>query len=348
MKKIFSIFLCVYLCFSLSACNYKGLEKFSDYAFDYFDTVTTIIGYEKSEADFLKNCELIKSKLNEYHCLYNIYIKYNDIKNISTINNREFGSHTAVTVDKKIIDMLSYSKEMYNLTDGYLNIAMGSVLSIWHNYREHGLNNPQNAELPPIDLLTEASKHTDIEKLQIDKENNTVLLLDENMTLDVGAIAKGYAVEETALWMQKQGLNHYILNVGGNVRVIGTNSKNKTWKVGIENPDTDNKEKPYIEYLNLKNISLVTSGSYQRYYTVNGKNYHHIINPKTLMPAENFKSVSVLCENSAKADALSTALFCMTYNEGKKLVEAENGIEAMWVLNDGEKRYSSGFKKYCD
>ena len=94
-------------------------------------------------------------------------------------------------------------------------------------------------------------------------------------------------------------------------------------------------------------MSLVTSGNYQRFYTVNGKNYHHIVDPKTLMPADFFSSVSVLCENSARADAFSTALFCMSYEEGKALVEKTKDIEAMWVTANGEKMYSSGFKKYC-
>jgi len=165
------------------------------------------------------------------------------------------------------------------------------------------------------------------------------------MTLDVGAIAKGYAVEETAKWMKEQGIEGYILNVGGNVRIIGARPDGKGWTVGIENPETDS-ENGYIVYLSFNDMSLVTSGSYQRFYVVDGKSYHHIINPDTLYPAENFLSVSVLCESSAMADALSTALFSMTLDEGKNLIEKMENTEVLWVLPDGKQEMTKGFKNY--
>lgn len=344
MKKFFSLFLIFVLLFSLASCKAsKNLEKYTDYSFDYFDTVTTIIGFEESEKDFNDNCTLIKKQLEEYHKLYTIYTKYDNLNNLATINE----AHKELVVDKKIIDMIAFGKEMYQYTNGYLNIAMGSVLSIWHNYREEGLNNPEKAKLPPMDTLKKASENTNIEDIKINIDNNTIYLSNPNMTIDVGAVAKGYAVEQTALWMQEKGLNSYILNVGGNVRIVGPHPENKTWKVGIENPVNDDST-PYIEYLNLTDTSLVTSGSYQRFYTVDGKNYHHIINPKTLMPSEYFDSVSVLCKNSAKADALSTSLFSMPIEEGKKIVEADDEVEALWIMKDGSKVYSKNFKKYCD
>lgn len=147
--------------------------------------------------------------------------------------------------------------------------------------------------------------------------------------------------------MEESGIVGYILNVGGNVRIVGSRPDGEKWKVGIENPDTENKEKPYAEYLLLDSMSLVTSGSYQRFYTVNGKNYHHIINPETLMPAEYFASVSVLTKSSAVADAYSTALFTMDYKKGRELIENTPDTEALWIMPNGEKRYSSGFEKYC-
>ena len=93
-------------------------------------------------------------------------------------------------------------------------------------------------------------------------------------------------------------------------------------------------------------MSLVTSGSYQRFYKVDGKNYHHIIDPDTLYPGEKYMSVSVLTENSGLGDALSTSLFLMDYEEGKKLIESLENVEAMWVMPDGEQKYSEGFKNY--
>ena len=93
-------------------------------------------------------------------------------------------------------------------------------------------------------------------------------------------------------------------------------------------------------------MSLVTSGVYERYYTVDGKRYHHIIDPETLMPSELFQSVSIVCKDSGMADALSTSIFNMTLEEGKNLIESLEDTEAFWILNDGTYEYSSGFEAY--
>lgn len=350
MKKVLSLSLVTVLVFvqviSLVACEKTPkLNKYSEYYFDYFDTVTTIIGYEETEEEFDAVCEEIKALLNEYHRLFTIYNRYEGLNNLVTINDLVDGKHTEVTVDRKIIDMLTFAKEMYVKTDGNVNIAMGSVLKIWHVYRNRGLDDPVNAELPPMDKLEEAAKHTNIEDLIINDENNTVFLKDPEMSLDVGAIAKGYAAEKIAQYLEEKGITGYLLNLGGNVRTIGMAGE-KSWNVGIENPDTENEETPYIEFLRLQGESLVTSGSYQRFYVVNGENYHHIIDPETLMPGTKYRSVSVLTDDSGLGDAMSTALFLMDYEDGLELVKSMENVEAMWVLPDGEQCYSDGFKAY--
>lgn len=311
---------------------------------DYFDTVITVVGYENSKEEFDKVSDEIMSSFEEYHRLYDIYHRYEGINNLCTINEIKDGAHKTVTVDKKIIDMLLYAKEMYNVTDGTVNVAMGSVLSIWHNYRVLGSDNPQNASLPPMDLLYEASQHTDISKLIIDKQNLTVTLEDPQMLLDVGAIAKGYAIECVAKTLEEKGIDGYVLNVGGNVRTIGAKPDGTKWNVGVENPLGDE----YLANVKLDGQSLVTSGSYQRYYYVDGKAYHHIIHPQTLMPADGFLSVSVITKDSGFADALSTALFCMPLEEGIKLIESLSETEAMWVNDDGKITYSSGWNNYLE
>ncbi len=350
MKKYLSVILSIIIAILpmvlFASCDAENKKtKFSNHYFDYFDTVTTIIGYEETQEDFDTTCKEITTLLNEYHRLYTIYDRYEGVNNLVTVNDLVDGKHTVVTVDKRIIDMLTFAKDMYHKTNGNVNVAMGSVLKIWHIYRNDGLDDPINAELPPMEKLQEASKHTDIEDLIIDAENKTVFLADPEMSLDVGAIAKGYAVEQIAKHLESKGITGYILNVGGNVRTIGMADKEK-WKVGIENPDIEDKENPYIEYLKLSGESVVTSGSYQRFYVVDGKEYHHIIDPQTLMPGTKYLSVSVVTNDSGLGDAMSTALFLMDHEEGKKLVESTNGVEAMWVLQDGTQLYSSGFKSY--
>lgn len=341
------VVLAVLQVFSFASCKATEKTKFSKHYFDYFDTMTTITAYTETEEEFNALCDEISSLLNEYHRLYTIYNRYEGFTNLVTINDVTDGKHDVVKVDQKIIDLLVFAKEMYNTTDGKVNVAMGSVLKIWHNYRNQGMDDPVNAKLPPMDKLIEAQKHTDINNLIIDEEKGTVYISDPEMTLDVGAIAKGYAVERICLYLEEKGISDVLLNVGGNIRTVGNaGDENTPWKAGIENPDTENEEKPYIEYIELSGETIVTSGSYQRFYIVNGENYHHIIDPETLMPGTKYKSVSVITNHSGLGDAFSTALFLMDYEEGKALVEKTENLEVMWVLPNGEQRYSSGFQNY--
>jgi thiamine biosynthesis lipoprotein len=331
---------------AMTACQKQPNEnKYTAYSFDYFDTVTTIIGFAESQEEFDRISGEVLSELGEYHRLFTIYHRFDGLENLCTINELKDEAHRTVTVDRRIIDMLLYAKEMYEVTGGKVNVAMGSVLSIWHDYREEGMDEPWNAKLPPKDKLLAAAEHTSIEHLVIDEENNTVTLTDPKMKLDVGAIAKGYAVEMVARSLEEKGITGYVLNVGGNVRTVGTKADGTPWTAGVENPAED-ENVPYLAYLALDSRSLVTSGSYQRYYVVDGKRYHHIIDPATLMPSEGFVSVSIVCPSSAQGDALSTALFCMTYEEGLTLIESIPDAEAMWVLPDGTKITSSGFDAF--
>lgn len=342
--KILSVFfVCVLLFGTFASCNHqKTKNKYTAQTFEYFDTVTVITGYENSKEEFDTTSNRIISMLAEYHKLYTIYHRFDSVENLCTINDTVNGQHSTVKVDSRIIDMLLYAKEMYTVTGGEFNIAMGSVLSLWHDYRTVGKDNPDNATLPPKEKLLEASQHTDINDLVIDKENSTVTILDPQMTLDVGAIAKGYATEQIALWLENEGKTGYVLNVGGNVRTVGPKAEGEKWTVGVEKVSGDG----YLAYLQLDGQSVVTSGSYQRYYVVDGKQYHHIIDPDTLMPSEEYLSVSVICKDSGLGDVLSTALFCMPQEEGIRLIESMADVEALWVSSDGEQTVSSGWNAY--
>ncbi len=323
----------------------QNTKKYTAHSLEWFDTVTTVTGYEADQQTFDRISGEIFSLLGEYHRLYTVYHRFDGMENLCTVNELLNGVHRTVTVDQRIIDLLLYAKEMYTLTDGNMNIAMGSVLSVWHDYRTAGLNDPANAELPPQDMLEAAALHTDINDLIIDAEAKTVWIADPQMTLDVGAIAKGYAVEMVARTLEERGISGYVINAGGNVRTVGTKPGGEPWLAGIEQPDPT-KAEPYAAYLSLSGHSLVTSGSYQRYYTVEGKNFHHIIDAETLAPAEGFLSVSVVCKNSALGDSLSTALFCMPQEDGLALIESLPDTEALWITDDGTKHCSSGFSTY--
>jgi thiamine biosynthesis lipoprotein len=335
------------LLLNTAACGQTGKKRYEAEFLFLFDTVTKIIGYAESKDDFHDMAQQIHDDLEEYHELYDIYNNYEGINNLKTINDN--AGIKPVKVDQRILDLLTFSKEMYNKTNGKVNIAFGSVLKLWHDYRAEGIDNPEKSELPPMDQLIAASEHTDIEDLVIDLEAGTVYLQDPDMTLDVGAIAKGYAVEQASRLAIERGFTKGLISVGGNIRAIGSkldaDGQDSLWQVGIQNPDEEG-NRPNILMTQFADRSVVTSGVYERYYTVNGKKYHHIIDEETLMPTESFIAVTIITPDSGLADALSTAIFNMTFDEGLEMIEAIPDTEAMWIKPDGEILFSSNFQNY--
>lgn len=333
----------------LCGCGGTTTKRYQAEFLGLFDTVTTIVGYSDNEANFQEFAEEVRTQLQEYHQLYDIYNDYEGITNIKTINDH--AGKAPVQVDKRIIDLLKFARAQYEATDGTVNVAMGAVLRIWHDYRAAGLEDPEKAELPPMELLMQASKHTNIADVIIDEEDSTVFLRDPAMRLDVGAIAKGYAAEQVMNHLESQGVTSLLLSLGGNIKAIGEKAaadpaKDKHWVIGIRNPDTSSPQNEILK-VRIKGLSVVSSGSYQRYYTVDGVQYHHIIDPKTLMPTDNgFAQVTVLCRDSGLADSLSTAVYNMPLDKGRAYVESLDGVEAAWVMKDGSIEYSSGFQSY--
>ena len=318
-------------------------EQFKKYYIDAFDTATQIIGYADSEEEFAMQADLINAELKRYHKLYDIYNLYGDVNNLRTINMN--AGKEPVKVDKEIIDLLKFSIELYHKTDGEINIAMGKVLKIWHDYRTAGMDNEALAALPPMEVLENASKHCNIEDIIIDEEASTVYLADPEMTLDVGSIGKGYAVQKVSEYAKELGCYNMVINCGGNVITIGPKADDSNWIFGIQNPDLE-ASNDILKRVSLTDKCLVTSGDYQRYYVVDGVEYCHIIDPDTLMPPTYFRAVSIICDNSGLADALSTALFNMTYEDGLKLISSIDNAEAIWVLKDGSIQYSENFEDY--
>ena len=165
------------------------------------------------------------------------------------------------------------------------------------------------------------------------------------LKVDVGAIGKGYATEMIAQILEEKGVDNYTLNIGGNIRTIGTKGDGTAWVAGIQNPDLTS-EQTFILRVGFSDLALVTSGSYQRYYYVGDTKYHHIIDPETLFPKDTFAAVSILTPDSGIADAVSTACFNLSIEDGMKLIESMENTEAMWVEPNGTIHYSSGFEEF--
>jgi thiamine biosynthesis lipoprotein len=350
MKKITSVLLVIVIVMLAFGGCQKQIKteytKYSDTFYDAFDTIIVVVGYTKTEQEFKSYFEKIQSRFLELHKLYDIYNDYDGINNIKTINDN--AGIKPVKVDKEILDLIVFSKEWHTHTGGIKNIALGPVLRIWHDYREEGKMDPENAKLPPMDKLKEAAKYTDINKVIVDSEKSTVFLEAKGMSLDVGAIAKGYATELVAREIMKTGFNSGIINAGGNIRVLGKplDGVRERWGIGLQDPNKPIlAEDDTIDTVFVNNASVVSSGDYQRYYTVNGKVYHHLIDPKTLMPGEYYRAVTIITERSDMADALSAAVFLMPYEQSRKFVESLEAVEVVWFMPDGTIEATEGAKK---
>ncbi len=327
--------------------NDLGYTKYSDSFFESFDTVTTIVAYTKNENEFKLYFDKIRTRFRELHKLYDIYNNYEGINNIKTVNDN--AGIAPVMVSDEITSLLEFAMECESLTSGAVNVAMGAVLKVWHDYRERGTDDPQEAELPPFEVLEAAAAHTSIINVVINKGDSTVYLTDPNMSIDLGAVAKGYATELVATEMVNEGMISGIISAGGNIRTIGKplDGIRERWGVGIQDPDEPvfSDDGNLLDVVYINDGSVVSSGDYERYYTVAGKRYHHIIDPATLMPGSYYRGVTIVTGNSALADALSTAVFLMPFDTGRKFVEELDGVEAMWVMPDGRTYATSGLEK---
>ncbi|NLU52928.1 MAG: FAD:protein FMN transferase [Clostridiaceae bacterium] len=352
MKK-YSI-ICLFICAAvlLTGCNIfgkannSGYDKYSYEFLGTFDTVVQIMGYAKTQKEFEDMASIAKKRFEELNKLYDVYNNYDGINNIKTINDN--AGIKPVEVSQEIIDLILFSKEWYYKTNRKCNIALGSMLYIWHEYRDAGISDPENAKLPPMDDLKKAMEHTDIEKVIVNEQNKTVFLADKDMRLDVGAVAKGFASEIVVQELMEKGYTGFIISSGGNVRTVGKplDGVRIKWGIGIQNPDGNalDPNDPPLDIVFLTDKSVVTSGDYQRYYIVDGKKYHHLIDPETLMPADYFRSVVAIVEDSGLADFMSTTLYLTPFDEGYELAQSL-GIEAVWIMNDGTIKATPGAEK---
>ena len=337
MRRVFIIGLIFCLILTGCALPKQGKQQHQATFLDVFDTVTTISGMTDSEENFRQRVGQIHDLLLRYHQLFDIYNEYPGLNNLKTVNDH--AGIGPVQVDGEIICLLQDCRDYYELTGRTVNVAMGSVLALWHEARTAGIDDPERAILPEEAALKNAAAHTDWAAVEIDEEAGTVYLSDPELRLDVGAVAKGWSAQRAA----EAAPEGFLISVGGNVCATGPKDESGTpWVVGITDPDGGS---GYLHTLYNRNSAIVTSGDYQRYYVVDGEVYHHIIDPQTLYPARRFRSVTVICQDSGLADALSTALFILPREEGEALA-LSCGAEAMWVDLEENRFYTPDFQSW--
>ncbi|MGM9890525.1 MAG: FAD:protein FMN transferase [Floccifex porci] len=307
-----------------------------------FDTAITFTA-TCTKKEFDQYVSLLSKKYTYYNQLFDPYHEY-ELSNIYTINHQ--GYHHPVEVDEELIDCIQIAKEVYDIQSKF-DITSGKLLSLWHTYRIEGIEKNEmglDGLLPSEYEIQQDINCRGFDKIRI--EGNTIELLDENIQLDLGGIAKGYASQKVKEALNKAGCDNGFINAGGNVVLLS--SKEQGWKIGIQNPDESSS---LLEIDTKEDVSIVTSGDYQRYYTVNGTEYSHIIDPDTGYPATYNRSVTVITKDSSYADALSTLLFLLPIDQGLQIVNNLSfDVEVIWIYENGSQTPDYQYKKlkiYC-
>jgi thiamine biosynthesis lipoprotein len=178
-----------------------------------------------------------------------------------------------------------------------------------------------------------------LDRIEIDSATGTVRLSEPGMALDLGGIAKGYALDRARLVIENFGVKAALVNAGGDILAVGEKAPGKPWRVGVQDPRRGN---AMVAVASVKDKIVVTSGDYERFFVKNGKRYHHILDPRTGYPATGLRSVTIVATDGLTADALATAVLVLGPDEGLKLVESIQGIEALLIDSAGRVRLSSG------
>ncbi len=317
-----------------------GYTRYSTQFYDTFDTIIQVIGYAKTQEEFEGYAGTIHQRFQELSQLYDRFYEYSGVNNIRTINLN--AGVAPVEVEPELLEMLSFAKEWCQKTQGRVNIAMGPVLEIWHQYRDQYSGQALAADaagaIPSMEALDDANHFSNLDKVIIDREKGTVFLEDEKMALDVGAVAKGYAAQLVADEIYEAGFRSFTISAGGNVitKDPPLDGVRNSWGIGIQDPfaDLNKPDSQSLDVALVSNRCVVTSGDYRQFYTVGDQLIHHIIDPATLWPANQYRALTVVCEDSGLGDFLSTCLFVMDYDEGRALAE-ELGVGVLWVFPDG-------------
>ncbi len=272
--------------------------------------------------------------------------RISEIEEKMTINNAETSEvialnnasgKDAVKLSPDTLYVMERGRYYSELSGGKFDITIGPIVKLWNIGTDA-------AAVPDSGKLVEAVGLVDYNKLTLNKENSTARLEVPGMKVDLGAIAKGYAADEVARILRENGVKHAIINLGGNILVIGGNPKGAPWKIGIQDPF--NPRGDFLGIVPVQDQTVVTSGTYERYFEENGKTYHHILDSGTGYPVNNnLHSVSIITGKSIDGDGLSTTSLLLGLEEGMKFIESQENTEAVFVTSDKQVYVTSGLKE---
>lgn len=315
------------------------LEK----AFNYMNTDILVRLYEGS----LNDLDEIESILKVYSHLADNYtgpdLTHVDplyhLPNIVTIN--EARGQNPVVVDQRLYDLIKQSITYYTLSNGYFNPALGNAIDIWKSaiFSDYMYGEMPDDEYQRVmNELALISEDVDPNDIILNDENKSVFITNENLKLDLGAVAKGYVNQKIKAYLISKNITKYMINTGNSSLLLGihpedTEDNDRPFRIGLEDP-LGITEDGFFGILDVKNKAVVTSGNYLQYVTYKSKVYHHIISPFDFVPKQYYTVVTIIGDDSSLLDAMSTALFSMPLDEAKALVNTL-GIEAIFYMNDG-------------
>ncbi|WP_414151415.1 FAD:protein FMN transferase [Acetobacterium carbinolicum] len=309
----------------LAGCEQGKSVTRSDFLLDTFVSITL---YGESDESLLaqpfERIEALNTTLTAFETGSDLGL----IKENAGIQPVVVSDDTYRIIEKSI----EYSKS----SGGYFDVTIGPLVDIW------GIHSPETKEAPAPEAINAAKAKTDYTKIILNPADQSVYLTNAGMAVNLGAIAKGYIADEVMAVLKQEGVEHALINLGGNVLVMGGKADNTDFGVGVEDPR--NPGNGYLGVLSLKDGSVVTSGDYQRYFVdTAGKKYHHILDPFTGYPADSgLIQVTVVAKASVDADSLSTTLFLLGLDEGLKKVEAQPDVEAIFITNENKIVVTSG------
>jgi len=241
-----------------------------------------------------------------------------------------FNNFNEPITDEEIIGLIQTALDVGEESGGNLDITIFPLIELWGFFGE-------TPDVPEQEKIDEYLKTVGLNNLSID--NGKLVKRDENVKIDLGAIAKGYAIREALSVLKREGIESALINAGGDIYALGT-IEGRPWKIGIQNPRGDG----VIGVIELTDQAVVTSGDYERYFEKDGRRYHHILDPGTGYSAEGIASVTVITGDPVLADAWSTALFVMGKEKGLELMKNNTSFETMMITDDGERLYSSNMR----
>ncbi|MEG2353050.1 MAG: FAD:protein FMN transferase [Clostridium sp.] len=321
---IFSMFsTCLFGC---SKKNLK-LEPIEGTEF-LLGTICSIKIYDKSDKDILDKAF---SRIKDIENKMSVNIVDSEIYKLYELSGKE-----SLEVSQDTFKVLTMGKELSTTSEGNFDITIGPLVKLWNIGTE-------SAKVPSKEEISSTLPLIDYSKLTLDHTTSSAKLEVPGMRIDLGGIAKGYAADEAATVLKNLGVEHGIINLGGNVLTIGGNIDHKDWNIGLQNPFEGRGEA--IGSIKLKNSSIVTSGIYERYVEYDGKKYHHILNPKTGFPYENnIAGVTLITDSSILGDALSTTIFSLGLENGLEFINSRNDAEAIFITKDSKLYFSNNIK----